>query len=154
MATAAAIRIANHVEPLMLPAALTRPTPPRAASSLLLHHARHIREQLFGVVDDPVLDRVLDAADAFLHAGFGVEALVTGAVEDFQVVHRVLRHNDKVGQEPLTNDPEFGQLARGIEEGLGAVHGRAADDFERMEAGLLEQLEFLRIVPKPYKSGR
>ena len=30
---------------------------------LLLHHPRHVRQQLPRVVDDAVLDRVLDAAD-------------------------------------------------------------------------------------------
>jgi hypothetical protein len=56
-----------------------------------------IAEELFGVVDDAVLDRVADSADAH-------DLVVRRhpdrprAVEDLEIVERVLRHDHQIGE--------------------------------------------------------
>ena len=55
---------------------------------LLLHNRRHVREQLLRVVHDPVLDRVLDAADALDLAGAIVQSQGAGAVDDGGAANR------------------------------------------------------------------
>ena len=64
-----------------------------------------------------------------------------GAVEDFEVGDGVLVDDDEVGEFAGAHDADVVAA-----EGLGAPHGGGADHFERMEAGLLQQLELADVV--------
>ena len=109
-------------------------------------HGRDVGEQLPGVVDDAVLDRVLHAADALGLAGAVVQAQRARAVEHLEVLERVLVGDHEIGEQPGTDDAHVDRQSARLVEALGAVQRRGADHLERVEAGLLEQLELLDVA--------
>src|SRR6186997_2202798 len=58
----------------------------RSARLLFLDHRRDVREQFLRVVDDAVLDRPLDAADALGDAGLIVQSHRAVGIEHFEVL--------------------------------------------------------------------
>src|SRR5688572_6512208 len=100
MAALASANAASGVSRMLPAGGCRRGRLRRALLLLLLDHRRDVREQGLGVVDDPVLDRVLHAADMFRLAGLVVEADGAGAVEHLEVLQRVLIDDHHVGEQP------------------------------------------------------
>src|SRR6266508_3860591 len=91
---------------------------------LLLDHARHVGQQLLGVIDDAVLDRPLDAADSLSLAGLFIELERAGSVQDLEIFERVLVNDHQVGQQPWPHYAEFDRLALRLAQCKRRVHGR------------------------------
>ena len=81
-----------------------------------------------------------------VRSGLVVQPERAGAVEDLEVLERVLLDHDQVGEESGADDAELDRRALGLVQRLGAVQGRGPHDLERVEAGLLQQLELLDVA--------
>ena len=127
----------------MLSSCRYRPEPGTVCRSLLLllDHRGDVGEQLLRVVDDAVLDRVLDAADALDLAGLVVQPHRARAVEHLEVLQRVLIDEHHVREQAAADDAELERLALRFVQRQRAVHRRRLNHFQRVEAGFLQHLE-------------
>src|SRR5688572_1415132 len=114
-----------------------------ARALLLFHHARDVRHQLLGIVDDAVLDRVLHAADPFALAGGVIELQRAAAVEHLEVLERVVLDDREIGEHAGADRSELRLLSLRLEERLGGVERRAAERLDGMEPGFLQHLQLL-----------
>ena len=96
-----------------------------ALSLLLLDHAAHVGQELLRVVNDAVLDRPADAADALDPARLVIQAEGPRAVQHLQILDGVLLHDHQICQEPRPHDAELDGFTTGLKESFGAVQGGA-----------------------------
>src|SRR6188508_3854718 len=76
-----------------------------------LDDARDVGSEFLRVVDDAILDRVLDAADALDLAVLIVQLDRAGRIEHLEILERILIDDDHVGEEARPDDPEIDRLA-------------------------------------------
>src|SRR6185437_15277943 len=107
-----------------------------------LHERAHIGEQLLGIVDDAVLDGVFQAAMPLDGVGRVVETHCAGTIQELEIGQRIMLVHEQVGAHA---DVDGTDLVLDAAEGC-ALRSRGTNHFQRMEAGLLQQLELPDIA--------
>src|SRR6266851_8556570 len=107
-----------------------------------LDQVADVAEQLGDVEDHAVLDRVFEAAMPLDAVGRLVEAHRARPVEQLEVGQWVMVVHQQVG---VLAHLQRAQLVLQAAQG-GALRRGRADDFERMEAGLLQELQLANIA--------
>src|ERR1039458_1756946 len=105
------------------------------AFSRLRHHLFDARQEFRRMVRDAVFNGPFHAAGVH---GLAVADLIhAGRIEHFEILQRVSIYDDQIGGPTGSHAAQMIFLA----EDFGVVAGGLLDDLERMEAGLLVQLE-------------
>src|SRR5262245_12107608 len=81
---------------------------------LIVHHLRYIGEQLLRVVQNAILDRPLHAADLLGLSRPVVQLQRARAIEDFQVLERVLIDDHEIGEHARTHRADLDGLCTRI----------------------------------------
>ncbi len=111
------------------------------------HHRRDVGQQLPRIVDDAVLDRVLDASDAFGATGAIVQPQRAGAVQHLQILERVLIDDDQIGEQARPHECRTRAACPSARASACAPwKRRRSNHLQRMEAGFLQQLELLDVA--------
>ena len=85
----------------------------RHCGFLRLDHRRDIVEQLVSVVDDAVLDHIFDPPDV-VDLPVRLQTVEAGAIERLQILQRIFRRDDEIGELARFDKPIGGSMPRGL----------------------------------------